>query len=59
MVLICIQRSSHVLEQKWKILNLRIRYALIIFEILDTTALSQVNIMQSTMASILRANTQS
>ena len=59
MVLIYIQRSSHVLEQKWKILNLRIRYALIIFEILDTTALSQVNTMQSTMDFILRANTQS
>lgn len=59
MVSICIQRSSHALEQKWKILNLRIRYALTIFETLATIVLSQVNTMRSTMDFILRANTQS
>ena len=55
----CIQRSSHALGQKWKILNLRIRYALTTFEILDTTALNRVNTMQSTMDFILRTSIQS
>ena len=44
---------------KMEILNLRIRYALTTFEILDTTALNRVNTMQSTMDFILRTSIQS